>query len=315
MIKTVASSTLPVDERLEIRKNRILPLRPAKKSKIFSVVTGTHGDELEGQYVCHRLNEILNANREKLTGIVDIYPALNPLGIDTITRGIPMFDLDMNRIFPGDVNGTMAEYLAAGIMEELSKSDFCIDIHASNIYLREIPQVRISEDTAEELLPYAKELNVDFIWVHGAATVLKSTLAHSLNSVGVPTLVVEMGVGMRITESYGEQLVEGILHLMGRLGIWQGETKEVRQPHLSDNPEEIIFVNAPASGIFLQETSHGESVCCGERIGRIVNPLDGKVLAELRSECDGLLFTIREYPVVGEGSLIARILKTGEGKK
>ena len=108
MIKSVVSTALPVDEKLEIQKNRIMPLRPDGKQKIFSVVTGTHGDELEGQYVCYRLNQILKNNREKLGGIVDIYPALNPLGMDTITRGIPRFDLDMNRIFPGDSGGTMA---------------------------------------------------------------------------------------------------------------------------------------------------------------------------------------------------------------
>ena len=34
-----------------------------------------------------------------MKGIVEIYPALNPLGVDSISRGIPMFDLDMNRDF------------------------------------------------------------------------------------------------------------------------------------------------------------------------------------------------------------------------
>ena len=72
MIKSVVSTALPVDEKLEIQKNRIMPLRPDGKQKIFSVVTGTHGDELEGQYVCYRLNQILKNNREKLGGIVDI---------------------------------------------------------------------------------------------------------------------------------------------------------------------------------------------------------------------------------------------------
>lgn len=309
MIKEVISSGLPVDEKLAIRKKRILPLRREGKPKIFSIVTGTHGDELEGQYVCWRLNQILNANRDKLSGIVDIYPALNPLGVDTITRGIPMFDLDMNRIFPGDVNGSMAEYIAAGIVEDLSKSDMCIDIHASNIYLTEIPQVRINEETVDMLIPYARKLNVDFIWVHGAATVLESTLAYSLNSIGVPTLVVEMGVGMRITRKYGEQLIDGILNLMADMGIWKGEVKAVREPIISKNPEEIEFINAPSSGIFLPETAHWERVKKGDCIGKIVHPLDGRICSELRAKNDGILFTIREYPVVNEGSLIARILR------
>ena len=100
MIETVVSMELPVDEHLRIQKNRIMPVHPTGKEKRFAVVTGTHGDELEGQFVCYELQRRLKSMPEQLKGIVDIYPALNPLGIDSITRGIPMFDLDMNRIFP-----------------------------------------------------------------------------------------------------------------------------------------------------------------------------------------------------------------------
>ena len=99
MIKTIAAVGLPVDERLEIRKNRIIPEKPGSDMKRVSVVTGIHGDELEGQYVCFELQRRIEQNKECLTGIVDIYPAMNPLGIDSITRGIPAFDLDMNRLF------------------------------------------------------------------------------------------------------------------------------------------------------------------------------------------------------------------------
>ena len=57
---------------------------------------------------------------EQLDGIVDIYPALNPMGIDSITRGIPMFDLDMNRVFPGTKRGTMVEVICSSIVDDLS---------------------------------------------------------------------------------------------------------------------------------------------------------------------------------------------------
>ena len=60
---------------------------------------------------------------EKLKGIVDIYPDVNPLGIDMGSRGIPMFDLDMNRVFPGDNNGAVAEYTAAGLIDDIIGSD------------------------------------------------------------------------------------------------------------------------------------------------------------------------------------------------
>ena len=310
MIKTIASVGLPVDEVLEIKKNRIVPEQKISgKKKRISIVTGIHGDELEGQYVCFELIRRINAEKEKLTGIVDIYPAMNPLGIDSVTRGIPAFDLDMNRLFPGNSNGDMTEYLASHIIEDVKGSDVCIDIHASNIYLTEIPQVRINELHKEILVPLAKEINVDFIWVHGANTVLEATFAHSLNSRKTPTLVVEMGVGMRITQKYCDQLVDGIFHLMHKMGIWQGETVTPRKPILSENPEDVSYLNASTAGVFIPHVKHWEKLKKGELIGSIIDPLRGEVLDEILSPVNGILFTIREYPIVDAGSLVGRLLR------
>lgn len=97
MIKTIVSTELPIDEQFRIRKNVIQHGR--KDGLRFCVVTGTHGDELEGQMVCYELARIATEHIDALDGTLEIYPALNPLGIDTIQRGIPNFDLDMNRIF------------------------------------------------------------------------------------------------------------------------------------------------------------------------------------------------------------------------
>lgn len=97
-------------------------------------MTGTHGDELDGQYVCYEIVKQLNAHPEKLKGIVDIYPDVNPLGLDTGSRGIPMFDLDMNRVFPGDNNGAITEYLAAGIIDDIIEA-ICVWIFIPAIFL------------------------------------------------------------------------------------------------------------------------------------------------------------------------------------
>ncbi len=309
MIKTVTSVGLPVDETLTIKKRRIMPKEHKEGMKRISIVTGIHGDELEGQYVCFELARRIEESIEHLKGIVDIYPAMNPLGIDSITRGIPAFDLDLNRLFPGNMEGDMTEFLAAGVVKDVSGSDLVIDIHASNIYLTEIPQIRINELHDEELVPFAKEANVDFVWVHGASTVLESTFAYSLNSTGTPCLVVEMGVGMRITKEYGDQLTDGIMNLMGKLGIWDGETKKSREPIISRNPDDVSYLNASTSGVFVQKVKHWEELKEGDIIGSIVDPLSGKVLDEVKSPVDGILFTIREYPIVDEGSLMGRLLR------
>lgn len=305
MIQTIVETAMPVGERLLIQKNQ---LKNGTSPKRICIVTGTHGDELEGQYVCFKINQLINAQLDQLDGTVEIYPALNPLGIDSITRGIPNFDLDMNRIFPGNPEGTMAETAAHALIEDIKGADMVIDIHSSNIFLREIPQVRINIQTADRLVPYARLLNMDFIWIHEAATVLEATLAHSLNSLNTPTLVVEMGVGMRINHDYGNRLVTGIFNLMHHLGMWRSapDAYLVSKPVVSVAGE-VSFLNAEASGVFLTETKNNTIVDKGEEIGEIVSPLTGEVLQRVVSPIHGLLFTLRAYPIVYQGSLLARI--------
>jgi len=309
MIETVSTAALPVTENLVIQKNRI-ENKTGSKNKRVCIVTGTHGDELEGQYVCAQLAKLLTEKKQSLSGTVDIYPAINPLGIDSITRGFPLFDLDMNRIFPGSPTGSLAEAIAHGVVHDIEGADLCIDIHSSNIFLREIPQIRVSEQTATDLLPYAMMLNIDLVWIHGAATVLESTLAHTLNMRGVKTLVVEMGVGMRITESYCAQLLDGIMNLLHELEMWSDEVRPVRVPIVSKD-RAVGFVNSDAAGIFIPNAAHGSHIKAGDCIGRVLDPITGNAVENSAAPCDGLLFTLREYPIVFGGSLLARIMGDG----
>ena len=302
---TVSDIPLPIDEHYMIKKQRLIS---GDSERRICIVSGIHGDELEGQYVCYRLQEKLNKSAENWNGIVDIYPCLNPLGVDSITRKVPMFDLDMNRIFPGDAQGSMVEYVTSRIIDDITGADLVIDIHASNIYLREIPQIRINERQKEKLLPMAKWLNMDYIWVHSASTVLESTFAYSLNEQWTPTLVVEMGVGMRLTPLYGDRLCDGIFNAMMHLGMMKIQKLSIKKPIISTDGQ-VHFLNASCSGLFVPFAHHENFVHKGDLIGRIVSPLDGTVKSEVLSPCDGLLFTLREYPIVNEGNLLGRLLE------
>lgn len=302
---TISNIPLPIDEHYMIKKQR---LSSGDSQTRLCIVSGIHGDELEGQYVCYKLQEKLGKLIDSWNGIVDIYPCLNPLGVDSITRKVPMFDLDMNRIFPGDAQGSMVEYVTKCIIDDIVGANLVIDIHASNIYLREIPQIRINERQKEKLLPMAKWLNMDYIWVHSASTVLESTFAYSLNEQWTPTLVVEMGVGMRLTPSYGDRLCDGIFNAMIHLGMMEIQKLSIKKPIISTDGQ-VHFLNASCSGLFIPLAHHENLVHKNDLIGRIVNPLNGTVESEVLSPCDGLLFTLREYPIVNEGNLLGRLLE------
>ena len=66
MIQEVVSVDLPVHERLVIKKNRLEPENMTGKEKRISIVTGTHGDELDGQYICYEIIKKIQMYPEKL---------------------------------------------------------------------------------------------------------------------------------------------------------------------------------------------------------------------------------------------------------
>lgn len=309
MVENIVSIRLPADEELTIKKNR-LKGAVEDSGKRIAIVTGIHGDELEGQYVCYELVRRITANMSRLKGIVDIYPSINPLGMESVTRAVPMSGLDMNKVFPGSDTGAIAENVAAKLTADISGADICIDIHASNIFIREVPQVRISREYSDALLKYAKLLNTDFVWVHDSNAVGEGSLADTLNKLGVPTLVVEMGVGQRITKSYCTQLLTGIFNLMSDMGMWSGAVETVSHPMVSTDGS-VKVLHAEQSGIFIPSAEHNMWVGKGTVIGEIVTPISGTVEQEITAPADGLIFSLREYPIVYEGSVIARILSMG----
>jgi predicted deacylase len=313
----VLNLALPYRERLSIQRT----VYAGGDGPKVAIVSGIHGDELEGLYVVHRLaswlEDLALDNPGALHGRVELYPAVNPLGLNTLARTVPTHEVDLNRNFPGSPEGLFPHRIADALMRSLEGASLVVDIHASNIYLREIPQVRINQEFAEDLVPLAQTMNLDVLWLHGAVTVLESTLAHSLNSRGVACLVNEMGVGMRVTPSFTRQVVTGILHTWRELGVID---REVDLPPLTHTPiladdTNVRYLNAETSGLFIPLVEHWTQVKEGQILGRIVRPDRGSSLSEVRSPADGILFTLREYPLVYEGSLMARIVDTGSSER
>ena len=308
MVLVVASVDLPVDEKLTVKKNTI---KGEGSDKRFCLLTGIHGDELEGQLVCYKVQERINADPQNFHGTLDIYPALNPLGIDSITRGIPAFDLDMNRTFPGEADGTMTEYIASKILEDASGADFALDVHASSIFIRELPQVRIPPEFKDKIIDKAKLLNMDLLWIHNNGSVQENSLVYTLNQNGTPAAVIDMGIGMRYTSEFADQLTDGIFCLLAQMEMWTGSTIKPREPVYSDQAGDMTALVSKMAGFFVRKVDCGQRVQKGDLLGEIISPLEGKLLAQIKAPCAGLLFTLREYPIVEIGSTLGRLLNEG----
>lgn len=307
MIETVVSIDLMVEEELKVKKNRLEPDFPKGDEKRICIVTGLYGDELQGQYICYEVIRRIKSQYNNLTGIVDVYPSLNPMGLDSKTREIPGSGIDMNVLFPGSKSGALGEYTASCVFDDIKGADVCIDVHASNLYIHEVPQVRINDDKVEELLPIAKCLNTDMIWIHPSTSVLNGSLAYSLNEIGVKSLVIESGVAYRINQVYCNKIVDGLFFLMKELGIWKGDVIKPKQVKVIKD-DDITYINSESSGIFIPNVDVYDKVNKGDKIGTIVNVITGAAEEVVYATGDGMICSIRDYPVIEEGSLIARLV-------
>lgn len=308
MIETVMTAQMPVGLPIKIKKNRLEPDTIQENMPRLSIVAGVHGDELQGQYICYELIRRIKEERENLKGIVDVYPCVAPMALEIRKRNAPGA-LDMNAMFPGSHHGHTIEYMAAEVIEDLKGSDFCIDIHSSDIFIRELPQIRVPENAGKKVTELAQKSGIPVLWMNSnSSSVWEGSLAYSLRRKGIPNLVIESGIALKIDYEYCKKVIDGIFRMMKELEVFEGEVSLTKKTvTVKKNDVEVIHCNT--SGIFIPKIQIGSFVRENQVLGCIVRPILGAELEEVKSSCDGMIFSLREYPAVCEGELLARICK------
>lgn len=308
MIETVMTAQMPVGLPIKIKKNRLEPDTIQENMPRLCIVAGVHGDELQGQYICYELIRRIKEERENLKGIVDVYPCVAPMALEIRKRNAPGA-LDMNAMFPGSHHGHTIEYMAAEVIEDLKGSDFCIDIHSSDIFIRELPQIRVPENAGKKVTELAQKSGIPVLWMNSnSSSVWEGSLAYSLRRKGIPNLVIESGIALKIDYEYCKKVIDGIFRMMKELEVFEGEVSPTKKTvTVKKNDVEVIHCNT--SGIFIPKIQIGSFVRENQVLGCIVRPILGAELEEVKSSCDGMIFSLREYPAVCEGELLARICK------
>ncbi|WP_218081343.1 M14 family metallopeptidase [Anthocerotibacter panamensis] len=301
---------LPFAVTCTLWRQRFEPVTLATGPRV-TVISGLHGDELDGGYICYRLAQFLQNLPPgwALRGSVDLLPNANPLGTNIGQRFLGFNTSDLNRTFPGNSQGSSEEHLAAAIFAEALQAEVCIDIHSSNEFLIEIPQVRVVDKP--HLCNLAQELGLDLVWTHSSHNWIGGTLAKALYERQVHTLVVELGAGHRLHQTWSERVVQGILHLWVRLGVLQVQaTLPILPASRVADENNVFYLNAPRAGLLVLESGvkAGMTIESGQKLGQIINPTALTQIA-IYAPVDGFLFTLRVHPLVYEGSLIARVVR------
>ena len=311
-ISTVASVALPISETWTVRRCRYAPAEGAAGR--VCIATGIHGDEMMGQLIVFGVVSRIMEQQEHLHGVVDVYPMLNPLGLDVGERLVPSGTrLDMNRAFPGTPEGTPLESMCAHIVRDMRGADLVLDVHASTQNKSELFEVRVNAKGADELVRQARALQPELIWVYPDKSAYEASLTGALTAMGTPAMILEADERRRRPQDVARRVVGGIFCKLAEMGLWTGETD--RQPRAQEEipcirqAEDVLRLTCEHPGVYVPADCIGEWVEPGQSLGQIIDAREGVVREEVKAPCAGLVFSQRSYSAVYPGTLIARLFR------
>ena len=192
----------------------ILQVKGTRPGPCVGVSAMIHGDEIEGLLICRELWRSLDP--AQLAGSVWLLPVANPLAMEAVSRNTPIDMLDMNRTFPGVVDGWLSEQQAHAISHGfIDHVTHLVDIHAGGTfpwvdYCYVINDEAFSRAFLSELL-------------YQPVQTYRGTTAEYAASMGIPTVVVEIGGGYQEQALHVANGVKGVLNVLRQVGVLDGE--------------------------------------------------------------------------------------------
>ncbi|HIJ80777.1 MAG TPA: hypothetical protein HPP76_03605 [Desulfuromonadales bacterium] len=311
-VRDLLLMTAPLREDFNIPCHEI---GPASASPAAAFVAGLHGDEINGVYILARLADFLQAveagkyPKLKLLKRVLIIPGANVLGINTLRRSWPFDCTDLNRTFPGNVVGETTQRIAHAVLEATKKAEYRVDLHSSNLYFEEIPQVRIYDPSSDER-QNARFFGLPAVMERSKSPVFTTTLMYAWSFWPGQNFLLQVGQAGSIQLLHCQQVFRGLVGFLGRIGVIEGvELAESDEDVLYFTREQSSWVFAERAGMFVSDKQVGRWVGMGQELGYIYDSFNGNVISKVAAPVSGLLTGIRRQPMLFEGDLLIRVCR------
>lgn len=282
------------------------------------LTAGNHGDEYEGQIALSRFIREIDPGR--IQGRLIIIPALNLPAALNGTRVSPIDEGNLNRLFPGNPDGTPTEQIAYYVDSVLlPQVEYWHDYHAGGSSLAYLPFVsmRLAEDKrlAERTMTALKAFGAPIGVVWAASQDSRVSLGAGIKR-GVVTLGGEFG-GTGSVDISGVGIVErGIRNELAHLGIMAPPPGGRTQPtqRLMEVRNKSYNVYAPEPGLFEPFTELGDEVKAGQACGQVHfvnNPARPPVPCHFK--VNGLVICKRHFGRVERGDCVAHLATDWRG--
>jgi predicted deacylase len=290
----------------------------AKEGKTLGLVAGVHGYEYPPILALYRLKNIVDPG--ELAGTLILVHVANLPSFQKRTIYYNPYDWkNLNRVFPGDPEGTLSQRIAYVLTEEVvKKCDCLIDLHCGDGNEALIPYTYWMISGQREMDETTRNMALAFGIPHIIIDETRSKnigeskyLGNTAVLLGKPAITTESGYLGKTDEESVRRNIEGMLNVMRLFRMIEGSPMETAEPVWIDRYQ-VIY--SRTDGLFYPSVEMGHYVVKGQKVGRVVDFL-GQIREEVRAPFSGILLYIINTPPTSKGEPLFEVGRVKEGTK
>ncbi|SFR76549.1 M14 family metallopeptidase [Anaeromicropila populeti] len=279
--------------------------------KSACIVGPTRGNEIQQLYVCSQLIKTLTI-LERTGAILSkneimVIPSINHFSMNIEKRFWAMDNSDINKKFPGKIDGETTERIAAGIFEKVKGYSYGIQFASFHTPGDFIPHVRLM-DTGVQNTSLANLFGLPFVMLRKPEAFDYGTLNYNWQMSGANAFSVYTSATDTIDEVSANQAVSSVLRFLTRMGIIK---YNCHSGYISSTIDEdtLLPIRADVSGIYRRLKNPGDEVRFGEVIAEVIDPMEGETISQILSPSDGIIFFTHTKPLVIQNGMIYQLIR------
>lgn len=200
-------------------------LNGEEPGKTVLITAGIHAEEYVGIQAAVELADRLKT--EKIAGTVVIVKVINREAFENRSGSFGYEDgKNLNRVFPGNREGTQMERLAWGIEKELFPiADYYIDLHSGDSYEQLAPYVYYAGQASEETVKISREMaqQVDVPYMVCSTVAKGGCYNYAAYAYGIPSILIERGGMGAWTREESHSTRRDVRNILCHLGVYLGQ--------------------------------------------------------------------------------------------
>lgn len=281
--------------------------------KTMLITGGVHSGEYVGIQACVELGAELQP--EKTVGTIVILKVLNRPAFENRAGSLGLSDgKNLNRVFPGNPNGTEMERLAWAITKEVyPKVDYYIDLHSGDDFEALTPYVYYAGKAAQEVTEVSRKMAEQVDVPYMVRSMVSSGGAYNYAaSKGIASILLERGgMGAWTSEEVNSDKRD-VRNILSSFGMYQIR-RDVRN-YVPMEVTDVRYQAASEDGLWYPAAKPGNMVAEGALLGTI-RDYNGKLRETCRAEYTGVvLYQTGSLQVTEGGPVVAygRIVREPE---